>query len=79
MNMHYEKLGRRLKLIVPRYRPNPISRSEDIPEKGHSTELKPIVGIGSRGKSSIILSLDGVKGAPVPQIRKTTSAINQIY
>ena len=43
MNMHYEKLGRRLRLFVPKYRPDPISRLEDIPEKVYSTELKPIV------------------------------------
>ena len=46
MNMHCEKLGRRLKLIVPKYRPDPVSRLEDIPEKVYSTELKPIVAVG---------------------------------
>ena len=44
MNMHYEKLGRRPKLIVPKNRPDPVSRLEDIPEKVYSTELKPTVG-----------------------------------
>ena len=37
MNMHYEKLGRRLKLIVPKYHPDPVSCLEDIPEKVYST------------------------------------------
>ena len=41
--MHYEKLGRHLKLMVPKYRPDPVSRLEDISEKVYSTELKPIV------------------------------------
>ena len=44
MNIHYEKLGRRLQLIVPNSRPDPVSRLLDIPEKVYSTELKPIVG-----------------------------------
>ena len=44
--MHYGKLGRRLKLIVPKYRPDPVSRLEDIPEKVYSTELKQIVNLG---------------------------------
>ena len=43
MNMHYEKLGRCLKLIVPKYRPDPVSRMEDIHEKVYYMELKPIV------------------------------------
>ena len=43
MNMHYEKLGRSLKkLIVAKYRSDPVSCLEDIPEKVYSTELKPI-------------------------------------
>ena len=42
MNMHYEKLDPRLKLIVPKHRPDPVSRLEDIPENVYSTELKPI-------------------------------------
>ena len=37
-----KKLGRRLKLIVPKYRPDPVSRLEDIPENEYSTELKPL-------------------------------------
>ena len=44
MNMHYKKLGRRLKLIVPKYRSDPVNHLEDIPEKVYSAELKPIVG-----------------------------------
>ena len=43
--MHYEKLGSHLKLIVPKYRHDPVSRLEDIPGKVHSKELKPIVDI----------------------------------
>ena len=41
--MHYEKLGRRIKLLMPKYRTDPVSRLEDIPEKVYSTKLKPIV------------------------------------
>ena len=38
---------RSLKPIVPKYRPDPLSRLEDIHEEVYSTELKPIVGITS--------------------------------
>ena len=44
MNIHNEKLGRHLKLMLPKYRPDPVSRLEHIPERLYSTELKPIVG-----------------------------------
>ena len=46
MNTHYEKLGRRLKVIVPKYRSRPVSHSEDISENVYSTELKPVKGRG---------------------------------
>ena len=41
--MHYEKLERSLKLIAPKYRPDQVSRLEDVPENVYFTELKPIV------------------------------------
>ena len=34
-------IGRRLKLFVPKYRPDPVGLLEDILEKVHSKELKP--------------------------------------
>ena len=54
--MHYEKLGHRLKLIAPKYRPDPVHRLEDIPEKVYSTELKPIVVVKT-AQFSLLVSL----------------------
>ena len=33
MNTHCKNLGRSLKLIMPKYRPDPVSHLEDIPER----------------------------------------------
>ena len=47
MSVYYNKLGSGQKLIVPKYRPAPPNRLEDIPEKVYSSEVKPIVGVGT--------------------------------
>ena len=43
ISVYYKKLGRCLKLLVPKYHPDPLNGLGDIPEKVYSAELKPIV------------------------------------
>ena len=41
--MYIKKIGRCLKLLVPKYHSHPLNNLGDIPEKVYSAKLKPIV------------------------------------
>ena len=42
--VYYKKLGRRLKLLVPKHHLDPSNGLGDIPENVYTAELKPTVG-----------------------------------
>ena len=49
IRVYYEKLGRMLKPLVPRFRFDLSVRSRDIAEKQVPVKLKPIVGADKPG------------------------------
>ena len=48
IRIYYEKLGRMLKALVPKFRPDISARLKDIAEKQVPTRLKPIVDVCSK-------------------------------
>ena len=55
ISVYYKKLGSGLKLTVPKYRPDPWSRLEDIVKRVCTVELKPIVVTISTRKSCDVI------------------------